>query len=172
MGGGEKAGDRQHGWKKGQVLRRAKEHVTMPLLMCYINTHTHTHLWMNQPISQLKDSEEVSEKKPEEALRTPCCLLMLCNTLHSLLSFHRRCKDTIVLTVLQPHQVRLMRCSLAFIFLSHGSSLTPPLFYQPLCYTDSFSRVLLQPVHSDYMLIAYISFPKMPLHYGTLHITD
>lgn len=158
MGGGGEAGDRHHRWKSGQVLKRAKEHVTvllLLLLMRYINAH----LWMNQPIPQLKDSEEMADKKPEEAARISCCLLTLCNPLHSLLSFHRRCKDSIVLTVLQPHQVCIRRCSLAFIFLSHRISLTPPLSYQFPCYADSFSRVLLQPVHHDNMLIASISFP-------------
>lgn len=67
MGGGGEAGDRHHGWKSGQVLKRAKERVTMLLLMCYINTH----LWMNQPISQLKDSEEVADKKSKERLEHP-----------------------------------------------------------------------------------------------------
>lgn len=151
MGGGGEAGDQHQGWKYRQVLKRAKGHVSV-LLMCYINTH----LWMNQPISQPKDSEkraDLKKKKPEEAVRTPCCLLTLCNPLHCLLFFHRRCKDSIVLTVLQPHQVHIMRCSLAFMFLPHRISLTRPVFEHFPCYTEPF-RVLLQHVWHNCMLLA------------------
>lgn len=103
------------------------------LLMCYINTD----IWMTQRLSQLKDSEEGADEKkksPEEAIRTPCCLLTLCNPLHCLLFFHRRCKDSIVLTVVQPHQVCIMSMKLAFVFLPHRSSLTPPLSEHLNCY--------------------------------------
>lgn len=57
----------------------------------------------------------------------PRCSAALSNPLHSLLSFHRRCKDTIVLTVLQPHQVGIMRHSVAFI--SHSPRITLLLSY-------------------------------------------
>lgn len=53
MGGGGEAGDQHQGWKYRQVLKRAKGQVSV-LLMCYVNTD----LWMNQPISQPKDSEK------------------------------------------------------------------------------------------------------------------
>lgn len=67
MGGGGEAGDRHHRWKSGQVLKRAKEHITVLLLMCYINAQ----LWMNQPIPQLKDSEEMADKNPKKWLKHP-----------------------------------------------------------------------------------------------------
>lgn len=79
----------------------------------------HQHKLVDESVcSQLKDSEETADKKPRDALRTPCSSMALSNPLHSLLSVHRRCKDTIVLTVLQPHQVSITRHSLAFMFLS------------------------------------------------------
>lgn len=62
-----------------------------------------------------KKKREEKEKLPGAALPMPRCSAALSNPLHSLLSFHRRCKDTIVLTVLQPHQVSIMRHSVAFI---------------------------------------------------------
>lgn len=87
----------------------------------------HQHKPVDESVcSQLKDSEETADKKPRDALRVPCSSVALSNPLHSLLSVHRRCKDTIVLTVLQPHQVSIMRHSLAIMFLSLRISLTLP----------------------------------------------
>lgn len=91
---------------------------------CYGADVLHQHTPMDESAHIAAEGQRESGRyKPEEAAQTPCCLLMLCNPLHSLLSFHRRCKDTIVLTVLQPHQVCIMTRSLAFIFLSHRISL-------------------------------------------------
>lgn len=72
---------------------------------------------------QLKASVEMADKNLEKLFEyhaVPWRYL----THSTLLSFHRRCKDTIVLTVLQPHQVSIMSHTLAFMFLSFGISLT------------------------------------------------
>lgn len=73
--------------------------------------------------------------------------MALSNPLHSLLSLHRRCKDTIVLTVLQPHQVvqwdtRSLSCSPPWGFLLLFISLNT--FPFTLSHTKTLQCILFQ----------------------------
>lgn len=93
------------------------------LMWCYINTKP-----VDESVrSQLKDSEEMADENLEKLFEYPAVPWRYL-THSTLLSFHRRCKDTIVLTVLQPHQVCIMKHTLAFTFLSFRISLTVGFF--------------------------------------------
>lgn len=111
---------------------------------------------------QLKDSEEMADKKPREALRLSCSSVALSNPLHSVLSLHRRCKDTIVLTVLQPHQVRIMRRLLAFMFLSPRISL---IFHQ----SSLFSPHSTFPLFSPFSLYNHTGKRDIQYSFPTVH---
>lgn len=79
-----------------------------------------TNPWMSQTLCGWKKQQEKGRYKlPLSTMLS----VALSNPLHSLLSFYRHCKDTIVLTVLQPHQVlkldhTLLSCSSPSGFLS------------------------------------------------------
>lgn len=76
-------------------------------MWCYINTNP-----ADESVrSQLKDSEEMADENLEKLFEYPAVPWRYL-THSTLLSFHRRCKDTIVLTVLQPHQVCIRRTHL------------------------------------------------------------
>lgn len=87
----------------------------------------------------------------------PRCLAALSNPLRSLLSFHRRCKDTIVLTVLQPHQVSIMRHSVAFISRSRRITLL-------LCYSLSLLPVTVNHKRFFFSIFLARSMPHIRAH--------
>lgn len=92
----------------------------------------------------------------------PRCSAALSNPLHSLLSFHRRCKDTIVLTVLQPHQVSIMRHSVAFI--SHSPRIT-----LLLCYSLSLPPVTVNHTETRFFVFVFLFFPASSLQHSRAH---